>query len=130
MSKTIPEGTPVTIIKQLRLSPAQKLAIVSAANNGNRFNRGPEWSVQQTLQHLRLIEKRDRYTPAEKKAQQAKISVLWAELPALVRARNLEAADRKVDELRSLISNMNSKTYWLTDAAKEYLTKGQVTITL
>ena len=130
MSKPIPEGTPVTIIKQLRLTPAQKLAIVSAANNGNRFDRGPDWNTQQTLQHLRLIEKRDRYTPAERKAKQAKISALWKELPALVRARNLTAADRKVHELRSLISDLDSKTYWLTDAAKEYLTKGQVTITL
>jgi hypothetical protein len=116
------------IVKQVKLTPNQKISLMEAAANGGKFERAPEWAVLQPLRFLRLIEERPKYAGKDLAALQTQIAQLWVKMPAIVKARDHNALERICRDISSLEYDRERKAYWITDAGKAYLTLGTVTI--
>jgi hypothetical protein len=80
------------------------------------------------LTHARLIEKRSRFTPVEKKARIAKRKGAFKQIATAARAADLKAIERLMRDLSSDEYHDNDSAYFLTPAAQEYLLQGTVTI--
>lgn len=128
--KTEIQTEKVEVVKQVRLTTKQRLTLVNMQNHGGRHESHYfDYSARVDLIALGLIEEGPELTEQERKAVKAELAQLWKSLPAMVRSKSVEALDRAIDEIRSRNSRLESKTWWLTDAANEYLTKGRVVIT-
>jgi hypothetical protein len=125
-AKAAPTQT-TEIVRQVRLTTNQRLALVQMSNDGGHGN--PHWKARLDLRQLGLIEERPRFAGAERIAKEKKIADLWKHLPALVKARNQRGLERVSQELHSHYYELERTTYWLTKAAEEYLVKGRVVIT-
>lgn len=115
------------IVKQVRLTPNQRYALMEAASNGGRLKSG-DWGVKTTLGHLRLIEKRIAGSPAERAALEKKIADAWKAIPALVKAKKLSEVESALHSIRNAKYSLQQEAWYLTKAADEYLTKGRVVI--
>jgi hypothetical protein len=121
----------VEVIKQVKLTSKQRLTLVEMQNHQGRHDRAfsLDYSVRADLQALGLIEERLSKTEAERKVVTAEINGLWKGVPKLVADRDHHSVDRLMGDIRRKHEELERKTWWLTDAAYEYLTKGKVTIT-
>lgn len=121
-------STKTEIVKQVKLTPNQRIALMQAAADGGRFNHTPDWGVLQPLRFLRLVEQRPKYEGKELASVRHKINDLWKKVPAIVRAKDARALDKISSDIRSYEYDLERTVYWLTPAAHEYLTLGKVTV--
>jgi hypothetical protein len=117
----------VEIVKQVRLTPKQRITLMEIANEGGSKSR-IDHDTATVLKHLELIEHRSRYSPAEKKARVQKRKAMFKEAIELARAGNAKGLNRKADEIESAAYHDDETAYFLTPAAQEYLLQGTVTI--
>lgn len=122
-----PTGADAPAIKQIRLTRKQRLTLMEISNAGGLLER-VEHDVSVFLSHLQLIEKRSRYSPAEKAARLQKRKADLGECAALARLGDIKALGRKVQDLDSHAYHDDDKAWFLTLAAQEYLIRGTVTI--
>jgi hypothetical protein len=118
----------VEVIKKIRLTTNQHIALTEMQNNKGRSKR-LDWAVRSILLSLGLIEEREYSTPLEKRVIERAIIKSWKHVEQVVRRRKLEELSRAVSDLESKHRDLSAKCYWLTPAANEYLTTGTVTIT-
>jgi hypothetical protein len=117
----------IEIVKQVRLTPKQRITLMDMANAGGVKPR-LEHDAQTVLQHLGLIEKRSRFTPTEKAKRAEKIKADWKECRGFTLAKDLRALERKIDQMQSDQRESEDTAWFLTAAAQEYLLQGTVTI--
>lgn len=117
----------IEIVKQVRLTPKQRLTLMDMANEGGSKSR-IDHDAATVLRHLGLIEQRSRFTPAEKKARAQKRKAMFRDCIALARAEDAKGLHRKADAIDSDAYHDSETAYFLTPAAQEYLIQGKVTI--
>jgi hypothetical protein len=118
----------VEIVRQVKLKPRAKLTLVQMSNDGGRYTGYTmDWSIREELRQFHLIEERPRYTKQDLVERHRKTAEQWRKLARAVKARNVREAHRAADELVSGVYDSESKAWWLTKAAEEYLLKGKVT---
>jgi hypothetical protein len=116
----------VEIIKQVKLTSAQRIALIAAFNEGGVL-RDSAHDVREALRYLGLVEKTPLHTGAE---LDRLISKAWRDLRRAVRAKNADAAERPLQEIRGERWNREKTCWRLTTAAHEYLLKGRVIVTV
>lgn len=120
----------VEIVKQVRLTPKQRITLMQASNAGGMVDR-MDLDVSILLQHLGLVEKRPRFSAIELKARTTKRKDKLRECAPLLRSgstADIKKLRRIVDDLDSETWHDNDTAYFLTPAAKEYLVTGKVTV--
>lgn len=121
----------VEILKQVKLKPRSKLTLIQMSNDGGRFTgHHLEWSIREELRQFHLIEERPRYTAKDLAEHKKQTAELWRKLAAAVKARDVRTVRRAADNLSSQVYDLESKAWWLTKTAEEYLLKGKVTVTV
>jgi hypothetical protein len=119
----------VQIVKQVRLTPKQRIALMEISNAGGSLGRMDlDHDIATVLMHLGLVEQRSRFTERQKAERIKGRAADWKECAELVRKKDLMGLNRKVDKMRSAIYEDGEKSWFLTPAAKEYLIQGTVTI--
>ena len=120
-------GKTIQIVKQVRLTPSQQLALMDMANSGRSKPR-LDYAVQTVLLHLGLVEKRSRFTAEEKAKRAQAVKADWKLCRGLVLVKDLSGLDRQVDKMRAYLRDSEDTAFFLTPAAQEYLIQGTVTI--
>jgi hypothetical protein len=119
-------GEQVEIIKQVKLTAAQRVALISAANDKGVLH-GSDHGIRETLRYLGLVENRKLYTSAE---IDKRVAEAWAKLRAAVRQKDTNKAEDAIGVIRSERWDREKTTWRLTAAAEEYLLKGRVIVTV
>jgi hypothetical protein len=117
----------VEIVKQVRLTPKQRITLMEMANNGGSKDR-IDSDTATVLTHLGLVTKRDRFTAQQKTARLKQRKSMFQECAVLARAWDYDKLRRKVEAIGSDKYHDNETAYFLTPAAQEYLLHGTVTI--
>ncbi len=114
------------IAKPVKLTAAQHIALVSAANNGGRYR--PCDAARETLHYLKLLEIRLLRTKAELDKE---VADAWNEAAAALVARDIPRLYKAAGILENARYRATTETgYFLTDAARQYLTHGRVIVTV
>jgi hypothetical protein len=116
----------VEIIKQVKLTSAQRIALIAAANSKGEL-QNVEYGVREQLRYLGLITQRSLYTRAEVDKD---VADAWKALRAAVAARDSGKAEKAIHTIRSAGWAREKKVWSLTAAADEYLLKGRVIVTV
>lgn len=119
-------GEQVEILKQVKLTAAQRIALVSAANEKG-FLQNASYDVRETLRYLGLVEKAPLHTAAEIDKRTAEA---WARLRVAVRDKDARKAEDAIGVIRSDRWDREKSSWRLTAAAQEYLLKGRVIVTV
>ncbi len=129
-TKTQVSTEKVEVVRQVRLTSKQRLTLVEMQNSGGRSRNSGymNYTVRQDLQALGLIEERLLHTASEKKAIEGEISALWKAMPAHVKTKDASLVERQAGVIYAKLRSLDSKAWWLTKAAEEYLVKGKVMI--
>lgn len=117
----------VEVVKQVRLSPSQRIALMEAANNGGKI-RNTESGVRIPLRYLKLIEERDEKTPEQRKQEAAALIKSFASLATAARKRDGDECYKIASAIHSTQWNLDRKAWWITDAGREYLATGKVVV--
>lgn len=130
MAKTQISRQKTEIVRQVKLTPKQRLMLLSMANNGGK-SRAVDYNVRHDLIALGLIEEGELHPTREAKAGIAReIAALWLRVRKTVAAKRADDLYPIIRDIREKEDEVKAKAYWLTKAASEYLTKGKVTVTL
>ncbi len=117
--------------KPVQLTPKQQIALMALSNHGGAQDR-MDFDCATVLQHLGLVQKRLKFTPAELKTrEQARKAQLRACIPLLRTgsARDIKKLRRMIDDIDSEAWQDTYTAYFLTAAGVEYLNRGTVTVT-
>jgi hypothetical protein len=116
----------VKIVKQVKLKPNQKIALIAAANNGGVLKDGDaDYGARETLRYLGLIEEFPARDPAKLRKE---LEEAWKRLQGACRVRNQREADTAMAVIRHCDWEAKKTGYRLTAAASEYLDKGRIVI--
>ena len=116
----------IEIVKQVKLTAAQRIALVAASNAGGVLHN-VDYDVREMLRYLGLIEEKLLYSRAEIDKE---VAEAWTDLRAAVRDKDISKADGAVSTLRDQRWKREKKCWRLTAAADEYLLKGRVVVTV
>lgn len=116
----------IEIIKQVKLTAAQRIAVIAAANADGVMS-GVNYDVRETLRYLGLVQQSKQYTKAEleKRTEEA-----WKSLRQAVASRDAKKAEDAIGVIRSERWDLERSVWRLTGAADEYLLKGRVIVTV
>jgi len=115
----------VEIVKEVKLTAGQQIALMQAANSGGRFDSAPEHKIAVALRYLKLIElRKESETPEHRK----KVTSLWRDALAAARSHDSRKLDAVVSSIRSLEYSLTRDRYWITKEGWQYLHHGKVTI--
>jgi hypothetical protein len=116
----------VEIVKQVKLTPNQRIALIAAANNGGVLkDRDADYGARETLRYLGLIEQFPLNDPA---TLRKKTDAAWVALRDASRSRNLRAASDAMKIIDDENWQAEKRGWRLTAAASEYLDKGRIVI--
>ena len=119
----------VEIVKQVKLSPNQRIALITAANNKGVFEH-IDSSTRETLRYLGLIEQLPRYAAERLKEQETKVVTAWKELSAAAKRKSIKGVEEHLRTITADAWHRNDKIWVLSKDAKDYLENGKVTITV
>jgi hypothetical protein len=116
----------VEIVKQVKLTGAQRVALVAAANNKGILPN-VSYDVREMLRFLQLVESAPEHTREEIDAEVAKA---WVDLRDSCRTKDAKKARDAVHVIESAAWRRERHIWRLTNAAKEYLLRGRILITI
>lgn len=114
------------VIKEVRLTTNQRLALVRMANESGIVDR-LDYCVHTDLVFLGLIEKVKLTSEAQIDKE---VAAAWKDLAAAVRKKDSSLADKAIRIITGASWRASKEGWRLTDAAKEYLLKGKVLVTV
>jgi hypothetical protein len=116
----------VEIIPQVKLSSAEKIALIAASNNSGVLTE-TSFGIRENLRYLSLVEQVSQY---DKDALKKRTEAAWKALQMAVRTRDASACEKQVNVIRSERWDSEKKVWKLTPAANEYLMRGRVIVTV
>lgn len=117
----------IEIVRQVKLTTGQRVALVTLANAGGRGSV-ESFNARQDLLALGLIEHRLWCTAGDRSRIGAELRELWKTAAHCVKEKNAPELNRVSYAIQGKERELRSMAYWLTPAANEYLTKGKVTV--
>jgi hypothetical protein len=116
----------VEIIKQVKLTAEQRIALIAAAN-ADGVLKSPSFNVRETLRYLGLIEQTTQYVKADIEKRTANA---WRQLAVAVRTKEAKKAEDLIGTIMNEKWDIQRTCWRLTAAASEYLLKGRVIVTV
>jgi hypothetical protein len=116
----------VTIVQEVKLTTAERLALMDIANDGGKFAQIKD-PPRVRLSYLGLIERCPQHDPEQVTRE---VAAAWKALSAAVRKRDARAAEDSIGIIRNERWKRERTVWRLTPAASEYLEKGRVTVTV
>jgi hypothetical protein len=116
----------VEIVKQVKLTAAQRIALVAAANNKGILH-DVSYEVREMLRFLQLVEQVAEHSRAEIDAQ---VAQAWTDLRESCRTKDGKKARDAFHVIEGADWRRQRQVWRLTNAAKEYLMRGRILITV